>query len=444
MAPKRTTPSKDPCRLPASGLAIGLAIGLALALALAAGGCSYSLVAGDQLRREPFDEVAARTARARGIEPQGELRAQVLDQAEIREVLRETVEEEWPAEAIRAYEAALVALGLWPRDRDLAETFLDVMSQELLGVYVPGQNTLYVVSDIAPPPFWFRAISSMHRRDYYREAILAHEIVHLLQHQRYPELVELGDMAHHNDDLVGAVQAALEGDATRYGLAAMELGRPIPQPDSYTDTLHSELESREGSALADAPAIIRLTLTYPYVRGYRLAYEEGLELLDDPPASTEQVLHADKRREAFTAIDLGGPHAALPPGCEFAHENSMGELNLSVLFSDLGNAADAEVWQGWDGDRYLVARCNDRLEFFWLSQWDSRSDAMEFEEAYGAIAPAVAQRAGHAAPPVARRVERQVVVTTQGLAELVEALSSGARRQSVTSFDDYVDWWSSR
>ena len=55
MAPKRTAPSKDPCRLPASGLAMGLAMGLALALALASGGCSYSLVAGDQLRREPFD-----------------------------------------------------------------------------------------------------------------------------------------------------------------------------------------------------------------------------------------------------------------------------------------------------------------------------------------------------------------------------------------------------
>jgi hypothetical protein len=421
-----------------------IALVLALALAIGAGGCSYSLVAGDQLRRNPFDEVVARTVRARGITPRGSVDARVLQQSEVRDVLQEAIEEEWPEEAIRDYQDALVALGLWPPDRDLADTFLDVMSQELLGVYVAAQHTLYVVSDASPPPFWFRTVSAMLGRDLYREAILAHEIVHLLQHERYPQLVELADIAQENDDVVGAIQAALEGDATRYGLAAMEIGTKLPPPEQYAELMEEDISAREGDALTDAPAIIRLTLAFPYARGYRLSYEEGWDLLEDPPASTEQVIHPEKRREAFIAIDLGGLRPALPPQCEFVYENSIGELNLSVLFSELGTAASEQAWQGWNGDRYLVARCDGRLEFLWLTEWDSQSDALEFEVAYRAIAAAVAQRAGHAAPPLARREGQQVIVTTPGLEALSEAAAQDARRQAVTSFEDYVDWWSSR
>ena len=36
------------------------------------------------------------------------------------------------------------------------------------------------------------------------------------------------------------------------------------------------------------------------------------------------------------------------------------------------------IWEGWNGDRYLAARCGGRRELLWLTVWDSEADAAEF------------------------------------------------------------------
>ena len=150
-----------------------------------------------------------------------------------------------------------------------------------------------------------------------------------------------------------------------------------------------------------------------------------------PPASTEQVLHPGRRRELFLAFDLRGVREELPAGCAFVYENTVGELLLSVLFGDLGDRVPATAWEGWDGDRYLAAECDGKLELLWVSAWDSPEDAAEFESAYSGIGAAVAARAGFAAPPRPTRAGREVVVSTRGLAGLVPRLAALVLRHRV-------------
>jgi len=284
-------------------------------------------------------------------------------------------------------------------------------------------------------PFLARLMSAFFRRDLQREIVLAHELVHLLQHERYPSLVDTDPFFYRHDDAAAAIQAAIEGDATRYGFEALGLVDELPDPIDFGDEIDSALvfDADGESALARSPALIRLTLAYPYAHGYRLAHAEGRALLDSPPISTEQVLHPDDRWSPFLAIDLSALRDVLPAHCRFVRENTLGELELSVLFRDLAEQPSRDAWVGWDGDRYLVAECHEQPAILWLTAWDSRSDALEFETAYRDILAALVAHAGLAAPPKILRNEREVLVYSDALAPLAESFASRMRRERVST-----------
>lgn len=406
--------------------------------ALGASGCTYSMIRDGRLRPEPFDGIVSRTAAARGIEPQLPIDARVVTSEELEMVIRRAITRAWSDDQIRRYQRALTAMGLWPGDRDLLGEFIAVMREEVAGLYDPSERALYIVSD-TEAPFLERLISALLRRDIERESVLSHELVHLLQHARYPSLMDTDPFFHEHDDVGAAIQAAIEGDATRYGLEALDLLPQLPEPADFREEIDSELASIHGGAFATAPALIQLTLAFPYTHGYRLSHGEGKALLDSPPASTEQVLHAGKRRAPFLAIDLGPLRDALPARCRFVHENTLGELGISVLFRDLANDPSEDAWVGWDGDRYLVAQCDERPAILWLTAWDSRSDALEFETAYGGILEALVARAGLATPPHVARSEREVLVYSDALTPVAKALSSRTRRQRLSTLPELRD-----
>jgi hypothetical protein len=412
-----------------------LVVWILLFSALGASGCAYSMIRDGRLRPEPFEGIVSRTAGARGIEPQLPIDARVVTAAELEAVIRRAITRDWSDTQIRRYERALTAMGLWPGNRDLLDETIAVLGEEVAGVYDPSERALYVVSD-SKTPFLARLMSALLRRDLEREIVVAHELVHLLQHTSYPSLLETDLFFYDHDDVGNAIQAAVEGDATRYGFEALDFLPQLPEPADLRAEIDSELASIRDGALAAAPALIRLTLVFPYTHGYRLSYGEGKALLDSPPASTEQVLHAGERRASFLAIDLGPLRDALPARCRFVHENTLGELEISVLFRDLADDPSKDAWVGWDGDRYLVAECGERPAILWVTAWDSRSDALEFETAYRGILEALVARAGLATPPNVTRSEREVLIYSEALAPVAEALSMRTRRERVSTLPE--------
>ena len=409
-----------------------------LALALLSG-CAFSLVQDGRIREEPFAEIVTRTAAARGDPRPAQVDARVVEPDEVPALLRASIGHAWSPEELARYQERLVSIGLWPPERDLLEETLLVAREEIAGFYLPETRVLYAVEEVRMP-FSVRFLSLLLRRDLLREAVLAHELVHLLQHRAVPTLFEATRWTE-QDDATSAVQAAIEGDATHYGLLAMlPAGSEglLPAPAEMESATQGELDEKADGALASAPGLLRLTLAFPYVRGYPLSLSEGTALLDDPPASTEQVLHAERRNADFQVADMARLEQTLPAGCEGLGQNTLGELGSWVLLSDLGTEPTAALAasDGWDGDRYLAARCGEQRAFFWWTAWDSETDAGEFAEAYAAIADAVAARAGLAAAPSVGRDGVHVIISSEPLAGLLPLLDERARWARIQTLEE--------
>jgi hypothetical protein len=408
-----------------------LALGAIVSLA-ALSGCAQPMIQDGAIREAALRDVVANTVRARAIEPEGPIAARAVTREELLAILSDTFDE-WKTPAERAdYERALIALGLWPADRDLYAEALAVFGEEVVGIYLPSDRELLLVSEDARRGS--ETLPAVSRSDFQTAFALSHEIIHWLQHQAYPELMDPDWLPKNSDDLEAAIQAALEGDAMRFAFDAC--GLQTPTPEEWTARLDAQSHDVEGSAIAEAPALLRLSFEFPYARGYALAWKEEFQLLESPPISTEQAMHDDRRREAFLHMDLAELEARLPAGCRTLQRNNVGELQISVLFRDLSEDPDPAIWEGWNGDRYLVADCAGRTEWVWWTAWDSKTDAAEFANAYLELAPAVAARAGSAIPVLARAAANSAGVAANSAG--VDANSNGVDANSVGADTIYV------
>lgn len=375
----------------------------------------------------------AKTAATRGLPLPDGLDTRVVPHADLPELLRQVLADDWTVEEMRAAEETLTAMGLWPDGVDMFEASIRLQGDQIAGLYSPPRRALYVVEGV-PVPEFVSSASALSGRDLYTEFVLSHEIVHALQHQAFPQLFEVTSSWKDQDDVVFALHAAIEGDALRYGLEVIVPEEELPSPEVFLEVQSAETTG----ALAQAPSVLRAALVFPYASGYPLALAEGKQLLGSPPVSTEQAMHRDKRHEPFWSFDLGAARASLPSACEAVGENSVGEFLLSALFRDLGPAVDAGAWEGWNGDRYLVAVCGGRRQFVWITAWDSEADAREFQSAYNTIAVAVADRAVLAGPPQSLRSGDDVYVFTPGLAPLGNELGRYAERTRVGNLADLM------
>jgi len=418
---------------------IGKRSAIALAFAGALAGCATSIVSHGDLRPGALEAIVERTERARGIEAAEPVDARVVTKHEMRAIIEEVVKETVSKQDMQSAEDALVVLGLWPRGRNLFEESVSTMGEEAGGVYLPQHKILYIVSDL-DLPVGLRIAQAATGRDFARELLLSHELIHALQHQAYPELVELTTTLTDQDDIAVALHSALEGDAQRYSFEALETGRAPPAP---VDMRRALVEDAESGSMKDAPDIIRYGLIFPYAYGYELSMLEATLLVDRPPVSTEQVLHRDRRHQPFTQLDLGALHSLLPSGCELLTENTLGEMAIAILFGRLAPAVEPEAWRGWDGDRYLAARCGSGLEMVWVTSWDSARDAEEFLGAYMGMASEVARSGGLAWSPASRRkgsAANEVIVYTRGFSALAASVSVRVRRTRLATFEDVQEY----
>src|SRR5262249_44727741 len=113
----------------------------------------------------------------------------------------------------------------------------------------------------------------------------------------------------------------------------------------------------------------------------------GLGALDEffrhPPESTEQILHPEKSaapRDVPSRIDDDLAGSGVPPGARIVKRGTMGEFGIRFLLG--GSAPDAiEAAEGWDGDRFVLARAGEASILNWVTAWDSGTDAAEFAAA---------------------------------------------------------------
>jgi hypothetical protein len=219
----------------------------------------------------------------------------------------------------------------------------------------------------------------------------AHEYTHALQDAAFG-LDSLQTDTPGEDDRGLARVALIEGDATVTMLAWMfqhlepqELqqylfGTEIPDTSGIPSWMVAQLTFPYADGLFWAQALAGADPTSPDFTAIDAAY-------DDPPASTEQIVHVEKWEagEAPQVIEVPDLAAALGDGWEEVDETPIGEATIEIMLGYLGvsvaEATDAAA--GWGGDRAVIATGpDDAFAMAWRLAWDSAADAAEFVEAY--------------------------------------------------------------
>ncbi len=278
---------------------------------------------------------------------------------------------QYSAEEFKNYEAALQRMGLIPRNLDLMKTVTSLLTEQVAAFYDQDTQDLYTFPE-------FNLNNNMERM------ILAHELVHALQDQRFG-LLKLPLRAKDNDDLALAASALVEGDAT------YQMGVYLRQNYNAQEWLGdlNELFIQPMEQIQAAPAYIRDSLLFPYEAGQNFAAalhaRGGNAAIDEafqsPPESSEQILHPEKYCQ--TPRDRPYPvefHFKVQGGWKKLQENVVGELGVrSLLCEVLGADKTEKAAEGWGGDRYVVYDTGaDRWVLVWETVWDTPRDAREF------------------------------------------------------------------
>jgi len=123
---------------------------------------------------------------------------------------------------------------------------------------------------------------------------------------------------------------------------------------------------KDSPELSQAPLIIQDEITFPYISGAAFverALKEwngwpGLHrLFEDPPASTQQILHPDLYFHGVMPahVDLTPLTKAVPRGWKKLDENVMGEFAVNeILKQFLGKEQADSIAPSWKGDRYAI------------------------------------------------------------------------------------------
>jgi hypothetical protein len=283
------------------------------------------------------------------------------------------------------------ALGLLDPNEDLQLVFSAVLGEQVIGYYDPDTGRLVVRDDV------MEGLTGEFGPEQMQEArlVLVHELVHALQDQR----LGLGESyeQERTADADNAFRSVVEGDATLAMLAhaLRQQGIPLSAATAGIQQMGDlvDLEGLvRGEKLDEAPAILRITLVAPYIRGVQfiaaVQRRGGWPAVNNahrsPPTTMEQVLHPEKffAREPGEQIEVPDNEAIVAAGFERAQEDTLGELELSVyLGQGRPSGTNDRAAEGWAGDRLVVYTRGRQSAVVWWTTWDTEDDAKEAYEA---------------------------------------------------------------
>jgi len=337
-------------------------------------------------------QILEEVERMRGQEFARPVKVELADKETFLQHATERIEKLMTPELVAGNEMAARLLGLIPPDMDLMETSLDVLKEQVGGFYSPGTDTFYLMDSFTGPV---------------AKIILAHELTHALDDQLFDidsTFMETLD----NTDASFAYGAVVEGSGTSLmsQWQREHLGSDIDLEDL------AEVGDMGADVLMRTPPYIWMPLLASYTRGASFlvrsdsmltgqvktaSTEDVTRAFEEPPLSSEQVLHPEKywdpeQRDDPRVIEFEA--SDLPRGFEVLYEDTLGEIHLSLVtrLDPLATPqslaaiqlapATNELAQGWGGDRLVVAGSDEARYMRLVTLWDTERDAAEF---YGAM-----------------------------------------------------------
>lgn len=332
-----------------------------------------------------YSEILGLVSKVRGIEIKVVPKLEVANKDAIEKYVVGQMEMQNAGEQIRLTEIALKTMGCIKEDVNLKEIMMNFARDQVAGYYDWERKVMVVAS-------WVPSIMLRHT--------LVHELTHALQDQKF-DLSRFVNKFKGFSEVELAIHALIEGDATLVMLEAWG--------DSTLDItgLDLALEIVEKSARlmnilptpSDLPPVLRDILLFPYVEGLRFvarirsegSWKDVDGIYDDPPLSTEQVLHFEKymgkKRDYPREIVFRVSKKNIAEDAEILGSETIGELGLiAILKQSYPEDIAKKIGYGWDGDRFLVLRINnkDHLLLF-VSVWDDEHEAEEALQGFKAM-----------------------------------------------------------
>jgi hypothetical protein len=357
-------------------------------VALAAVLAAIGLLGGSDDEEEPeasegpsIEQVARRVERVR------ELRFERLPQ--VRRVTREQaraygqreLDRQVPDAERLAEERLLKLLGLLPPETDLRELIGTALGEQVGGFYSPQDGTLSIVGE-----------SNLQGLD--GQITLAHELIHALEDQYFG--IEGDPATGFRRDRGVAEQALHEGTATvaMVDYLILQQAGTTDVPAGLRGRALKELQGVAIPASSGLPRYVREGLVFPYAAGARLVNRiegrGGWDAVnrvfeDDPPVSSEQVMHPRKydAGEPPVRVRVTGMAGALPAGAEAVEQGDFGEFDTEQLLREAnGRERSRRAAAGWGGGAFALWRLpGERWVLVMRWVWDSEGDASEFEAA---------------------------------------------------------------
>jgi hypothetical protein len=315
----------------------------------------------------------------RGLEATEEFAVRVLDETELIEHLTESFHRDNPPELVESSDGLLKIMGLLPESDSLEDLYLELLGGSVLGFYDDDEGALYVVSRD-------EAIGGLER------FTLSHEIDHALQDQTWGIDAIVPDAANEGDAALAGL-SLIEGDAS---VLMTQWATGNLTPAELGEVVAAGQDPEQQALLDRMPAILSAGLTFPYDDGFRFVlaefrsgnWEAVNQLYEDPPSSTEQILHPEAYATDDEPIDVTVPAdlaTRMGDGWSLGLEDTFGEFQTSIWLANAGanNASlSATGAAGWGGDRlaYLTGP-GDADALVWLTEWDTAVDATDFEAA---------------------------------------------------------------
>ncbi len=321
----------------------------------------------DQQLGRLVDSLMPGVARATGLEFKSVPRSAVRTRAQIHAYLVAKMAHELPPAKLQGIGDTYRLLAMLPDSVDLGKLFLDLYTEQIAGFYDPDSTTLYAVQGGDPVQL---------------RLVLAHELVHALQHEYVPLDSILHDST--NGDRQAAAQAIMEGQATLASLEALMPTADLAHNDTFWATFRATLREQEQgtTVFARAPMVIRETLTFPYIAGadfvrwFDREYPGKMPFGAAMPTSTEQIMHPDRYQRGDDPV----PIRFNDDTAGVIFDDTFGAFDVVLLQASLhhSDSVATDSATGWGGDRLRIYRTPAGPALAWISVWDDDASARRF------------------------------------------------------------------
>jgi hypothetical protein len=354
-------PAKDMAIVPKRTNSTFLPLFFCFAVLLAAGGAQAQEASVAAPRSDPkatsdadfieaADEVLEQMSQITGLKLLAPLKKSLRSREEIRAyVIKQMNEEKNPVERY-ADERTAEALGLLPKGFDLDAFMVNVLTEQIEGLYDPKNREFYI-ADWSP-------LSE-------QRMVMAHELTHALEDQHF-QIEAWSRAARPNEDAELARDAVLEGSAMAAMVDYLMLGtgrslKDLPEFDP--SMLIGDLGTTP--TLKTAPPFLKDALIFPYISGLNFSAavlkNSGWAALsgvfERPPVSSQQILHPALYKSGKTPASVSLPSLEKVLGSNWAKldENILGEFGWKEIFKQfLGEDRAKTLAAAWDGDRYAL------------------------------------------------------------------------------------------